>query len=82
MTPTHVHRTERDFKVTAWRNDPKAPIPLWVFRQFHDLDGDGRRTSSAMASADVGDWIVNFGTASGVMKDANFNAAFEPIQQQ
>jgi hypothetical protein len=82
LTKTHTCISER-FEVTAWRYDPKAPMPIWVARKFHNLDSSDTLTALTQPGeiqvATPGDWLVTDGAYVTALPEVLFNLAFVPI---
>lgn len=57
MKPTHQLKTGTNRDVCAWQNDRKSSVPIWVFRNFHDLGGAGVLTHRSGEKVQIGDWI-------------------------
>lgn len=87
MTLTHRHKQNPGIVVTAWQFSLSAPVPVWVARVFHHLDGNRNEWSSVRSGdAVTGDWAVHMPTVSTsgppiicALKDAAFRAEFEPL---
>lgn len=70
----------------AWQYDPKAPMPIWVFKKCHKLsDGEDLLTCrivfGALVQAKPGDWIIRYDEDGNVitMSNEEFTADFEPV---
>jgi len=79
--PTHKMNGGEELDVVrAWRYLKTSPVPLWVFRNFHDL-GDGKLTHTTGAYAVTqGDWIVDVGSSiATVLTDPEFTTHFTAL---
>lgn len=73
----------------AWQYDPDQPIPVWVFKHCHLLDGQGFVANTLMGQmpVNVGEYIVKMEGDGGVLigvtvcdKDS-FEKEYEPTPQ-
>lgn len=72
-------------EVLAWKYDPKADVPIWVFRRCHKLSTDDVLTcvltelGPMTREARQGEWIVFNETSRNlaVMTDEDFTRKFE-----
>jgi len=77
MTPTHQLRSSDHSDVVAWRFLPNADMPVWVFRNFHDLGGSRHQlTHRSGYRVQVGEWIVRSEQIAFVLTDEEFNSVF------
>jgi hypothetical protein len=85
MKPTHQLRNGTHEDVTAWRFLKDAPMPVWVFRNFHDLGG-GRICLHHRSGQRVylGEWVVKLPEkeVAIVLKDAEFHKCFVELSQE
>ena len=93
VTPTHRTKDQPQHLVTAWqRHAPRIPVPIWVCRKFHDLDGSGQMVAAPDDGDDLvelrlTDWAVCIevtengltGRMIMVVPDPTFQQTFEPI---
>lgn len=98
MTPTHRTKTkdQPQHLVTAWqRHAPRIPVPIWVCRKFHDLDGSGQMVAlpddgGELVELRLTDWAVCIevtdkgltGRMIMVVPDVTFQQNFEPIPNE
>jgi len=68
MKPTHQLRTGSQDDVVAWQFTPLSYVPVWVARNFHDLDGSrSQLTHNSGEKVNCGDWIVRDPEKSAAM---------------
>lgn len=83
LTPTHQTTTSDNQDVVAWQNKEGNYVPMWVFRNFHDLGGRGVLSHRNGAKVNRGDWIVRLADPTQqvalVFTDAEFRSCFREI---
>jgi hypothetical protein len=80
VIPTHQLRTGLHEDVTAWRYLKDSPMPVWVFRAFHNLGGKDVLSHRNGTKVHPGEWIVAITYPNGlvaiILTDEEFNKCF------
>jgi hypothetical protein len=84
LRPTHQHKQSPQLVITAWVNDPKAGIPIWVVRKYHRCGGEpGQLTPVTGRPAQVGDYICHHDDGESdhyfSLSPSEFELNYEPI---
>ncbi len=85
MKPTHQHRNGTHEDVTAWQFLKDNPMPVWVFRAFHDLGGGRKQlTHRSGVKVDLSDWIVMLPNELNciVLTDEEFTKCFVELPKK
>lgn len=83
MKPTHIFKHEdKSVMVRAWQYVEDAPMPVWVFRNFHSITqgklSGGRRVGFIEVA--LTDWIISLeNDGYAVMADEEFKKHATPL---
>ena len=83
MVMQAILKTDQTIVVDAWQFVPNAARPVWVFRKFHDLYGDGELHAVGLdAPVKTGDWLLRQSNEIVVISDDEFKRLFKIVEYQ